>query len=247
MPCKYALIKIREIFTLPLYDYFAGLKICLTGFKVSYLIIIVIAFFVSWWVYVPVHELFHAFGCLLGGGEVNKLTLSPLYGAFFLKGLFPFISSGSEYAGQLTDFDTHNNYLTYLLTVFLPYVLTILIGIPLLKSVEDNSTSPYLNCIKFGVALPIAYSPFISITGDYYEIGSIIVTKFASFLFVSFQVERWLSDDLFKLSEKLFFSTDVVRAEDIGGVVLSFFLGIILAFVTYRAGRLWANVIMKLI
>lgn len=247
MSCKYALIKTREILALPLYDYLAGLKTCLTCFKVSYLIIILLAFFVSWWVYVPVHELFHAFGCLLGGGEVKKLNLSPLYGAFFLKVLFPFVSSGSEYAGQLTDFDTHNNHLTYLLTVFFPYVLTILIGIPLLKSVEDSSSSPYLNCIKFGVALPIAYSPFISITGDYYEIGSLIVTKFASFLFVSFQVERWLSDDLFKLVGKLFFSKNIVRIEDMGGVVLSFLLGIILAFVTYRAGRLWTKVIMKLI
>ncbi|MBI5676877.1 MAG: hypothetical protein HZC48_13840 [Nitrospirae bacterium] len=242
---KYTLNKTGEIITLPLHDYFSGLKACLADFKVSYLIVIVIAFFASWWIYVPVHELFHAFGCMLGGGEVGTLNLSPIYGASFLKRFFPFISVGSEYAGQLTDFDTHNSYLTYLLTVFFPYLLTILIGIPLLKSVANNSTSPWINCIKFGAALPIAFAPFISITGDYYEMGSIIVSRFASFLFSSFQVERWQSDDLFKLSKELFFSNDVVRIGDIGGVILSFLLGIILAFVTYWIGRLWAKVIIK--
>lgn len=229
-----------------LYDYFAGIRVCLTDFKVSNLIIIVMAFLVSWWAYVPVHELSHAFGCLLGGGEVSQLDLSPIYGASFLKRFFPFIHTGSEYAGQLTGFNTHNNYLTYLLTDFFPYLLTIFIGIPLLRSVANNSISPWINCVKFGAALPIAYAPFISATGDYYEMGSIIVTKLVSFLFVSFQVERWQSDDLFKLSEELFFSKDAVRAEDIAGVTLSFFLGIILAFVTYWLGRLWAKVIMKL-
>lgn len=244
---KYTSNKTGEIIILPLHDYFAGLKVCLTDFKVSCLIVIVFAFLASWWAYVPVHELFHAFGCMLGGGEVSRLNLSPIYGASFLKRFFPFISVGSEYAGQLTGFDTHNSYLTYLLTDFFPYILTILIGIPLLRSAANNSPSPFINCIKFGAALPIAFAPFISLTGDYYEMGSIIVTKLASLLFSSFQVERWQSDDLFKLSKKLFFSKYVVRIEDIGGVLLSFLLGIILAFVTYWIGRLWTKITMKLI
>lgn len=199
----------------------------------------------SWWGYVPVHEIFHAWGCLIGGGEVSQLDLSPVYGAVFLKNIFPFIHVGSEYAGRLTGFNTHNSDLIYLLTVFFPYIITILIGIPLLMSVKTGRTSLNISCIKFGVALPIAYSPFISITGDYYEIGSIILTRLISFLLPSFQVDRWRSDDLFKLVENLFFSNNSFKSGDVIGVVLSFLLGIILIFATYWTGRLWAKAVIK--
>jgi hypothetical protein len=242
---KYILRRASQLIAMPLHDYLDGLKACVGDLKLSYIAIIIIAFMISWWLYVPVHELFHAFGCLLGGGEVSRLDLSPVYGAHFLKKFFPFIHIGSEYAGQLTGFDTHDSALTYLMTDLFPYLITVLIGIPLLLSASKNPGSPWGNRIKFGAALPIAYAPFISITGDYYETGSVIVTKVVSFFIKSFQIARWRSDDLFKLSEELFFSQDAVSGGDIAGVLLSFLLGIVLAFATYWLGRLWAKVIIE--
>ncbi len=242
---KNLIAKLRDIMAMPLYDYFDGLKVCLNKIKIPRLIIIITAFFVTWWIYVPVHEILHALGCMLGGGEVTRLELSRLYGPAFLKKIFPFIYSGSEYAGQLTDFNTNNSDITYLLTVFFPYFLTILIGIPLLRSVVNNTSSSNISCIKFGIALPIAYSPFISFTGDYYEIGSIIVTRFVFFLSPTLEIERWRSDDLFKLSKKLFYAQDIISTGDIAGVALSFLLGIALVFVTYWTGRQWSKIVNR--
>jgi hypothetical protein len=230
---------------LPLNDYFAGLKVCLAEGKGGYFFVIIFSFIISWWIYVPLHELFHAFGCLLGGGEVRQLDISPVYGASFLKRFFPFISPGSEYAGQLTGFDTRNSDSVYLLTVFFPYMITILIGIPLLKSVVTGTSSRFLKGIKFGASLPVAYSPFISITGDYYEMGSIIVTRILSLMLVDFQVDRWRSDDVVKLSSELFFSNSAVISGDIAGISVSFLLGISLIFFTYWAGSLMAKLIVR--
>jgi hypothetical protein len=56
-----------------------------------------------------------------------------MYGASLLTNIFPFVSTGSDYAGQLTGFDTHGSDLTYLFTVFFPFILTILLGVPLIK------------------------------------------------------------------------------------------------------------------
>ena len=230
----------------PVYDYFTGLEAGIVERRFPLIITIVIAFIAGWWVYVPVHELFHAFGCILGGGEVSRLELSEIYGAAFLSRVFPFISTGSEYAGRLTGFETHNSDLIYLLTVFFPYLLTVFIGVPLLRFAGHGEMPSFQRCIWFGSSLPVAYAPFISMTGDYYEMGSILVTGVASLFFPHFQVERWRSDDLIRLADELVFSTDTVRTGDILGMIFSFLLGIIMIFLTYRAGRFWSRFAFKL-
>lgn len=132
-----------------------------------------------------VHELLHAFGCIVDCGRVSRLDISGIYGASLLKHVFPFVSVGSEYSGGLAGFDTGGKNYVYFLTDFGPYLLTIFLGIPLLKSVPSLNASPLVKTFKLGVAMPLAYAPFISLTGDYYEMGSIPVSKTASRLFMT--------------------------------------------------------------
>jgi hypothetical protein len=229
----------------PLDDYLAALSVCVTPISFGRVLIVALAFVATWWVYVPVHELAHALGCVLTGGMVTRLEIDPLYGAALLRKVFPFVAVGSAYAGQLTGFDTHGSDLTYLATDFCPFLLTILVGIPLLRSIRADSGRPLLACAKFGAALPIAYAPFMSIAGDYYEMGSIIVSRCVALWSPSFRVGRWRSDDLFKLCSRLFFSNAPIRVGDVAGVVASLLVGTILIFVTYWIGTLWARLIRR--
>lgn len=232
-----------KIITLPFKDFFWGLENCLGKSPYINLLIILICFGISWWIYVPIHELFHAFGCMLGGGSVTELQISPEYGAAFLKEVFPFVTVGSDYAGQLTGFDTKGNDLIYLLTDFFPFLLTIFIGVPLLRSASKSK--PLSAIIKLGIGLPIAFAPFISFSGDYYEMGSIIVSRIADSISSSNQYAVWRSDDVFKLAGELFFSGEPYSATDLVGVIMSFVFGIILIYATYMIGVLWSNLILN--
>lgn len=232
-----------KIITLPFEDFFSGLENCLGKSPYINFLIMLICFGISWWIYVPIHELGHAFGCMLGGGSVNELQISPEYGAAFFKEVFPFVTVGSDYAGQLTGFDTKGNDLIYLLTDFFPFLLTIFIGVPLLRSA---SKSKHLSAaIKLGIGLPIAFAPFISFSGDYYEMGSIIVSRIADSISSSNQYAVWRSDDVFKLAGELFFSGEPYGARDLVGVIMSFVFGIVLIYATYMIGVLWSNLILS--
>ena len=235
--------KLLHILALPFEDFFSGLESCINKVSSAYLIIVIITFAVSWWIYVPIHELGHAFGCILGGGEVTELQVSPMYGAAFLKEIFPFVTVGSDYAGQLTGFDTKGSDLIYLLTDFFPFLLTIFVGVPLVKSAARSK--PLAACIKLGFGLPIAFAPFISFSGDYYEMGSIIVTGIVRLVSPGFDVSTWRSDDLFKLSRDLFFSGAPYTAEDIIGVALSFIAGVVLIYITYLLGSLFSGLVLR--
>src|SRR5262245_66511376 len=114
----------------PLDDYVAALRRFAAGWTWLRLAVLVAAVVLSWWLYVPLHELAHAFGCLLGGGSVSRLDLDPLYGAALLQRFFPYINVGSDYAGQLAGFDTGGSDATSLPTAFLPFIATILLGVP---------------------------------------------------------------------------------------------------------------------
>ena len=210
-------------------------------------VIIFLCLMISWWIYVPIHELFHAFGCMIGGGKVSRLELSPLYGAVFLKEFFPFISVGSEYAGQLKGFDTFGSDSTYLLTDFFPYILTITLGVPLLKSARSETASSILNSAKFGIAIPLAYAPFIAVTGDFYEMGSIIISGLTAWAFPGFRPFYWRSDDFLKLAHQLFFSGNGSHMRDVIGLSASLLLGIVLIFSTYWAGVIWSKLLMIII
>ncbi len=228
----------------PLRDYVVALDSCITKGGPAYIGIIVLSCAASWWLYVPVHELLHAFGCIIAGGNVSRLDIADVYGASLLKHVFSFVSAGSEYSGRLTGFDTGGNDYIYFLTDFCPYSLTIFVGIPLLKSIPSLNASPLVKAFRLGGAMPLAYTPFISITGDYYEMGSIFVSKAASGFFMT-DPGRWRSDDLVKLAKGLFFSQAPSSLQDVAVVTASFFLGVLLIFTTYWLGTVWSNIFIK--
>ena len=229
---------------LPIDDYLAGLGQSLGQAPVSSSCVMALAFVVSWWVYVPIHELLHVAGCLLGGGEVTRLEIDPIYGAALLHRIFPFVVVGSDYAGQLTGFDTHGSDLTYLLTDFLPFALTILIGVPLLRK-ASRARPGWRAAALTGAALPIAFAPFISLPGDYYEMGSILASRLFIDAGWSAGAERWRGDDLFKQVETLFSSASPFDAVDVVGVAASVCVAIVLAFATYAIGATWARGIQR--
>jgi hypothetical protein len=233
--------KLKYILILPFEDFLSGLERAIGKSAPVNIALLVLIFAVTWWIYVPIHELCHAFGCILGGGTVTELEISPKYGGAILQKIFPFVSSGSEYAGQLTGFDTGGNDLTYLLTDFFPFLLTVFVGVPLLRSASRST--PLGAGIRLGISLPIAFAPFISFSGDYYEMGSIIVSRIAALFSPSLDINRFRSDDVFKLSDELFFSGGQYGAGDIAGVLISFILGIVLIYVTYFMGVLVSRAI----
>ena len=225
-----------KLLRLPLDDYLAAVDTCFTRLGAGRAAAALLGLVASWWIYVPIHELLHVAGCLIGGGEVTRLEMSPIYGAEFLRRFFPFIAVGSDYAGQLTGFDTKGSDVTYLLTDFLPFVLTVVLGVPLLRSAARERDRPLAAWLKLGVSIPIAYAPFISLTGDYYEMGSILVSRAASLAVPGFAPERWRSDDLFKLAAHLQETGDA-SAFDVAGVAAAFVLGLVLALATYALGH----------
>jgi hypothetical protein len=235
--------RLVDLLVAPLQDYTAALEAAFPRFLPTSALAIVGGFAVSWWIYVPIHELLHAYGCILTGGEVTRLEISPEYGAAWLQTIFPFVAVGSDYAGQLTGFDTHGNDAIYLATDFLPFVLTILIGVPLLRSAGREQERPLRAAVKLGVAMPVAYAPFISITGDYYEMGSILVSRVASWWVAGVPVERWRSDDLFKLAGEL--SAGDGAAFDVVGLAVAFVVGVVLIYVTYAAGIVCAQFLAR--
>jgi hypothetical protein len=192
--------------------------------------LMLLAMFASWWLYVPIHELFHAWGCLAAGGTVSRLELDEAYGAAWLAQWFPYIRPGSEYAGRLSGFDTGGSDWVYLVTVFFPYLLTLAIGLPLLYLAIRRASAWLL-----GSALPWATAPFLSLTGDYYEMGSIVASRLAAPLYPE-ALTRWRGDDLPLLVETLFMGTGKGVPVDALGVTTAFLLGLAGAFLTYHAG-----------
>ena len=232
---------LKKIIILPFEDFFSGLDAALKTVSAVNIGVIFVLFALTWWIYVPIHELAHALGCIIGGGSVSRLEISPLYGGGMLEGIFPFVYSGSDYAGQLTGFDTKGSDVAYMLTVFLPFLLTILLGVPLLRSASGSA--PLAASLKLGIALPIAFAPFISFSGDYYEMGSIVVSRIAELFSVAADSTAWRSDDVFKLVKELFFSGKPYSVADVLGVASSFVLGVVFIYATYLLGVLWSNML----
>lgn len=224
----------------PLDDYIAALGAVFPPVSAGRVACILLGVALSWWIYVPVHELAHAWGCVLGGGQVTRLEIDPIYGARLLQTVFPFVVAGSEYAGQLTGFDTGGSDWTYLLTDFLPFLLTIGIGVPLLRWIAAGRGSGSKQALLLGVSLPLAYAPFISLPGDYYEMGSIVVSDAVGFVVPGLSLDRWRSDDVWKLISDIAPSAGFT---DIAGITASLFTGCLLACLTYAAGCLWSQAI----
>lgn len=219
----------------PLRDWLGALDACVRDGGPADLVAIALGFLLSWWVYVPIHELAHAWGCLLAGGEVTRLEIDGMYGASLLARVFPYVAVGSEYAGRLSGFDTRGSDLTYLVTCALPFVLTVVIGVPLLRAVPR--LRGWRRGLALGAAVPVAFAPVVSLAGDYYEIGSILVSRVVAAAMPGFPLARWRSDDLIKLVRDL---AGQAGAADVAGVAASLVVGIVLAFATYWAGVLFA-------
>ena len=223
----------RGLLTEPVRDYFAALD-ALRDRGFGALAAAGAALLLSWFAYVPIHELFHAWGCLLAGGDVTRLEIAPEYGGAMLARIFPFVVAGSRYAGQLTGFDTHGNDGIYLATVLAPFLLTIVAGMPLLRRLARPLAHPAAGPWLLGAVLPFAYAPFVSVPGDYYEAGSIVVSRAAHALDPALPLARWRGDDVLKLTREL--ADAGASATDWLGIAASLALGIVLALLTYHAG-----------
>ncbi len=205
------------------------------GLDFIVLLQIFIGMIVSWWIYVPVHELLHAAGCMITGGTVIQLNIAPHYGGYLLAKIFPFVQTGGDYAGRLVGFETGGSDLSYLFTVFAPYLLTLILGAMLLRS-SFSRRHPLL----FGASLIIACAPFISVTGDYYEMGSILITRVLGFVFPSSPWKAFRSDDVFRLVQIMAKDPAAFNIHDFLSkmrailiILASFALGLCLAGLTY--------------
>lgn len=154
----------------------------------------------GWWVYVPLHELLHAAGCVLAGGTVTRLEVAPWYGGTLLAHAFPFVVAGGEYAGRLSGLDTRGSDAVYLATDLAPFVLALWPGLWAWRRAARRGAA-----FAFGAFLPVALAPFLSLSGDAYEIGSILVTRLPPW-HAAAAVLR--SDDVFRCAQALAASGD---------------------------------------
>ena len=215
----------HALFITPFTDVLYGLDGCLTrGFRS--LAMVFVGMLAGWWIYVPIHELLHASGCLAAGGQVSRLEIATPYGGTLFARIFPFVVAGSQHAGRLSGFDTGGSDWTYLATDLAPFVLTLFPGVWLLRHAA-GARSP----LAFGAALPFALAPFLSLTGDAYEIGAVAVTRLPPW-------SRWSAllrgDDLLRRVTDLAQSPGVT-AGTWTGLVLSALLGVVWAFLTWWA------------
>lgn len=235
--------RITAAISRPVRDYLDALGGFPSGPRVLDLAWTLVGFVAAWWVYVPVHELLHVAGCRWTGCEVSTLELAPEYGAAWLQRIFPFIVVGSDYAGRLSGFDTRGSDLRYLATVLMPFVLTVIVGVPLLQyCARRDVRSRIVHALLTGASLPVAYAGFISVTGDYYEVGSILVSRFAVAMGAAGPVERWRGDDLPLLVSTL----PDPAAGDWVIIGASLLLGVVLIFATYSLGTVTGRLYERL-
>lgn len=210
---------------LPGTDVLHGLDRCLDR-GASGLALALAGLVLGWWIYVPLHELLHAGACWVAGGQVTRLEIDALYGGALLARIFPFVVPASDYAGRLSGFDTRGSDLIYLATDLGPFVLTLFPGVWALRRAAAGR-----NALLFGASLPFALAPFLSLTGDAYEIGSILVTRIPPWEAPVLR-ELLRGDDLVRKVAELRSLEDAPW----GGALLSALLGGIWAFATWWLG-----------
>ena len=150
--------------------------------------------------------------------------------------------SGGFYAGRLSGFDTKGSDFCYLMTDFGPYVLTVLIGVPLLK-LAGRRRRPIL----FGLAIVVGLAPFYSLPGDYFEMGSIATTRLITLARGGGNppiFEKLRSDDIFKLIEQLCTQPTELGLHGAGDIALavpiilvSLAFALLFALATYALGH----------
>ena len=217
-------------FLAPFTDVVRGLDRCLHR-GIRSLILVALGLLAGWWIYVPIHELLHAAACRAAGGNVTRLEIDRLYGGAVLARIFPFVTPASDYAGRLSGFDTRGSDWIYLATDLGSFLLTLFPGVWALRRAATAR-----NALLFGAALPFALAPFLSLTGDAYEIGSILVTRIPPWTGPAMR-ELLRGDDLLKKWGEL----AGVSGAPIGGALLAAILGVIWAFLIYELGDLVAR------
>jgi len=240
----------RRFFRLPLDDLIACLeRLAESRRPYAALLVTGLSLVVTWFVYVPIHELLHVLGCVVTGGAVSRLEIAPQYGAELLARWFPFVVSGGDYAGRLSGFDWKDSDLIYLATDFAPFLLTILIGVPLVKVCAARGRP-----LLLGAAVVIGLAPFYNVIGDYYEMGSIITTRAVSIAGGAAKpaFTNLRSDDVFKLIGDLVSKPAELGLSGTGRVLagwglvlLSIALAILLGFLTYALGTAFAWIVLR--
>lgn len=223
-----------RILRLPWVDTVHGLDRCLgrgADHGARSLGLVFLGLAVSWWIYVPIHELLHAAGCALGGGTVTELQIAPVYGGALLARWFPWVTTAGEYAGRLAGFDTAGSDLIYLTTVLAPYVLTVFPGVWALRWAGRRG-----HAVLYGVSLPVALAPFVSLPGDAYEIGSIVTTRLPPW---SVHAELLRGDDVIRVAREVAAAGGGAVAWT--GLTLAFLLGALWALATYGLGAALAG------
>lgn len=229
---KDASSRLAALFAAPFRDTLAGLDELLAG-GTRALLLVGLGLLAGWWIYVPLHELAHAFGCLAAGGTVSRLEIDALYGGSALAELVPFVVPVSDYAGRLSGFDTGGSDRVYLATVLAPYLLTLWPGVWWLRRAAAARRA-----LLFGAALPWALAPFVALPGDAYEIGSLVAVRMPP----AFGRRELIGDDVLRRAAELDFAGDPAL---LGGFALACLFAIIWAFIWYAAagwvgGRLGA-------
>ena len=176
----------------------------------------------GWWVYVPIHELLHAAGCMLAGGTVTRLEIDALYGGGLLAAVFPFVHPASEYAGRLSGFDTGGSDLVYLVTDFFPYLLTLWPGLWAVRRAARRARA-----VPFGFFLPWGLAPLVSLPGDAYEIGALLARQLPPWREAPAR-DLLLSDDLVAKAGEL----AGLAGAPWGGFAVALLLGVAWAFGT---------------
>ncbi len=210
--------RLRRGLSLAWRDFWGGFDRCLTD--VPSLGWLMLGLALGWWVYVPLHELLHALACVAFGGTVTLLEIAPLYGGHLYAAIFPFVEAGGDYAGRLAGFDTGGSFWVYMATDLGPYLLTLFPGVWAWRRAGHSGRA-----LAFGFWISFALAPFISLTGDAYEIGSLVVTQLAPWQ----GTPQILGDDLFKVAGGL---SELPKPPWMG-FGLAAVLGLIWSFATY--------------
>jgi hypothetical protein len=149
--------------------------------------------------------------------------------------LVPFVVAGGDYAGRLSGFDTGGSDWVYLATDLAPFVLTLFPGVWLLRLAGRRRAAFLL-----AAAAPIAVAPFLSLSGDAYEIGSLVVTEMAPWRGAAYR--GLVADDVLRLAAALARGEAAVAAGPLAwaGLALAAFFGALWAFGVYALGSLVA-------
>jgi len=241
----------RKFFRQPIDDVLAALEHLVTVRNpLTTMVPVLLTLLFTWFLYVGIHELLHAAGCEIAGGDVTRLEISSRYGGKLYAKYFDFVVTESEYAGRLTGFTREPDYI-YLSTVFGPFVLTVLFGVALVKLCARRRRP-----ILFGIAVVVGLAPFYNLQGDYFEMGSILVTRVVTILFGGGgyppMFNELRSDDIFKLFDSFFRTPSELGLTSAGLIaagaaiiLVSVVVDVLLAFATYYLGHLVSRLCVR--